>query len=360
MKKMASILLTVVLLVGCMPLAFGAGTTTEAPSYLIPSVFVERYNALIDVLAQLYAESLGEEGVMILNDEYTMTQIDISGSLAYYGTAKWDIEAGFLYPDGVTPDTDQPAQLMNFAIKAETPEGAAQFASFIFRMIISYEYLEDETLQSQLDEWFASVQDPTWVMNVPGYTLNAFFTNGTTQYAVLPADTSYTDGLQGGQTVTDEFTEIHCEQDGFTTMKPKETNDEYKNTRGYMGFRVYLDVPGYPPYIIIHRRPMEGKFNNPTNYLNNTYREFLENKYEANGLSVGTNPAKKWEVGGKELIGARYYLKDKSSETIQLQLIEIRELGDVEYTAMFDPADEEMVMKALDAAVANYKEDEAK
>ena len=39
----------------------------------------------------------------------------------------------------------------------------------------------------------------------------------------------------------------------------------------------------------------------------------------------------------------------------------MRELGDVEYTAMYNSAEEEeLVMKALEAAVANYAEDEAK
>ena len=151
----------------------------------------------------------------------------------------------------------------------------------------------------------------------------------------------------------DEWFDYHCEEENFTTKKPMHALTEYKNQKGYVGITFYLDIPGAPPYVLVHRRPMEAKFNNPENYLNNTYREFLEDKY-ANSR-VGTNPAKTWEIGGKQLIGAKYYI----GETVQLQLIEIRDLGDVEYTAMYDPAYEEAAMKALEAAVKSYTEDEA-
>ena len=96
----------------------------------------------------------------------------------------------------------------------------------------------------------------------------------------------------------------------------------------------------------------------PQGYLNNTYREFLEEKYPND--SVGINPAKTREIGGKELIGALYTLYNKEYDltTYQLQLIEIRDGGDVEYIAMYSPEDdEETVMKTLDTIVANYRED---
>ena len=114
----------------------------------------------------------------------------------------------------------------------------------------------------------------------------------------------------------DEWADFHCTEDQFTTKIPAHKNNEYKTDLGYMGFRVYLDVPGYPPYVLIHRRPLKEKFNNPMNYLNNIYREFLEEKYT--GSKVGMNPAKTMDIGGKQLIGARYYIGD----TVQLQLIE--------------------------------------
>ena len=150
-----------------------------------------------------------------------------------------------------------------------------------------------------------------------------------------------------------EWIRFHCTEDGFTTTKPMHALTEYKNSKGYVGITFYLGIPGAPPYVLVHRRPAEGKFKNPEGYLNNTYREFLEDKYA--GSSVALNPAKTWEVGGKKLTGAKYNI----GGTIQLQLIERRELGDVEYTAMFDSSEEELIMQALNAAVEGYIEDEA-
>lgn len=141
----------------------------------------------------------------------------------------------------------------------------------------------------------------------------------------------------------------HCEEDGFSTRIPAGATVTYETTMGFYGMRIYFDSPGLP-CIIIHRRPLEGKFKNPVNYLNNTYREFLEDKFE----DTGTNPAKTWEVGGKKLIGARYLYNDR----IQVQLIEVRDLGDVEYTALFTSKDQDRALRALDIAVENYLEDE--
>ena len=154
----------------------------------------------------------------------------------------------------------------------------------------------------------------------------------------------------------DEWFDYHCEEENFTTKKPMHALTEYKNQKGYVGITFYLDIPGAPPYVLVHRRPMEAKFNNPENYLNNTYREFLEDKY-ANSR-VGTNPAKTWEIGGKQLIGARYIIKLGDVDNNQLQLIEIRDGGDVEYSGFYRNEEEEkLVMDALDAAVANYAEE---
>ena len=152
-----------------------------------------------------------------------------------------------------------------------------------------------------------------------------------------------------------EWADIHCDEEGFTTRKPKNSNYEFKNDKGYAGIRFYLSIPGAPPYVMVNRRSAEGKFKNPEGYLNNTYREFLEDKYAEFGTSVAFSPAKIWEIDDKKLIGAKYDI----GGTVQLQLIEIRELGDVEYTAMFDPADEEAAMEALEAAVTFYIEDDA-
>lgn len=158
-----------------------------------------------------------------------------------------------------------------------------------------------------------------------------------------------------GALADEKWFDYHCEEDGFTTRKPMHALTEYKNNKGYVGITFYLSIPGAPPYVMVHRRPAEGKFKNPENYLNNTYREFLEDKYAEYGTSVAFNPARIWEIDDKQLVGAKYDI----GGTVQLQLIETRELGDVEYTAMFDPADEEATMEALEAAVTFYIEDDA-
>lgn len=155
-----------------------------------------------------------------------------------------------------------------------------------------------------------------------------------------------------------EWTDYHCEKDGFSTKIPLNALTDYRDEKGMVGMITYLKVPGFPPFVMAHRRPAEGKFKNPQGYLNNTYREFLEEKYPND--SVGINPAKTREIGGKELIGALYTLYNKEYDltSYQLQLIEIRDGGDVEYIAMYSPEDdEETVMKTLDTIVANYRED---
>ena len=227
MKKLSSILLIMALLVSCVTVPTEAETAGTAPSYLTPSVFISRYNAMINSLVEIYAEDLGEEGVIVLNDEYTMTQVDIQSPLAYFGTAKWDIEAGFSYPEGTEPADDTPAQVMNFTIKAGTPDGAAEIAAYVFRMIIAYEY-QDEALLEELKEWFATVNDPANVIELPGYTLSAFSSDSSRQYAIIPTEAAYRESVQ--EKLEQQASEpdpdpaddgdwigFHCEEDRFTS-----------------------------------------------------------------------------------------------------------------------------------------------
>ena len=152
----------------------------------------------------------------------------------------------------------------------------------------------------------------------------------------------------------EEWTDFTCKEEQFTTKIPVSALTSYRDERGLVGMTTYLDVPGYPPFVMVHRRAMDKKFKDPVGYLNNVYREFLENKYQED--SMGMNPAKKWEIGGKELIGARYMFRSGDQEIIQLQLIEVREQGDVEYTAMYTKDSEEAVMKVLNTEVRYYQE----
>ena len=150
-----------------------------------------------------------------------------------------------------------------------------------------------------------------------------------------------------------EWEDYICERDGFSTKKPAGTIEVYNRTRGYEGSWIYLKKPVSPPYAVIHRRPADRTIRDPEGYLNNTYPYFLKEKYAENGVAF--SPATTMNMGGREMIGARYLIGD----TAQLHLIEKRGLGDVEYIAVFDLADETMVLEALDVIVANYKEDDA-
>ena len=87
MKKWLSILLVLVMLVSCTAAAAQAEATGTVPSYLTPAVFVANYNDMINALAEVYAEGLGEEGVRILREDYTITQVDPQAPIVYYGSA---------------------------------------------------------------------------------------------------------------------------------------------------------------------------------------------------------------------------------------------------------------------------------
>lgn len=150
----------------------------------------------------------------------------------------------------------------------------------------------------------------------------------------------------------DEWADCTCTEQQFSTRIPLSGTSGYDDKA--KGLKIYTDVPGYIPFVIVSRRPMDMKFSNPENYLNNVYREYMENSY--GGDCLGMNPAKTWEIGGKQLLGARYMYKIGEYTVIQLQLIEVREAGDVEYTAKFIEGEDAATMAALDTAVRWYQE----
>lgn len=150
----------------------------------------------------------------------------------------------------------------------------------------------------------------------------------------------------------DGYTDYTCEEQHFSTKIPLSGTSEYDAENA--GLTIYTDVPGYIPYVIIRRRPMDMKLNNPANYLNNVYREHMENSYGDRYL--GMNPAKIWEIGGKELIGARYMFKIGDYTIVHLQLIEVRPDGDVEYTIKYIEGEDAATMAAAEEAVRYYRE----
>lgn len=146
-----------------------------------------------------------------------------------------------------------------------------------------------------------------------------------------------------------ELAAVTCAEGGFSTKILTDCTAQY--TEG-TGLQIYTGTAGYIPYVIISPRPADKQFSNPVNYLNNTYREYLENKYGDSML--GMNPAKNWEIGGKTLIGARYKYKVGDTTVCLLRLIEQRQDGDVEYTAKYIDGEDAKTMEALDAAVRYY------
>lgn len=159
--------------------------TGEAPFFMTPASFAEYYNAAMEALADQYAEQLGEEGVQIVKEQYTLTQVDPDGAFIYYGNSDWSVEAGFLYADEVSASETSPALVLNYTIKEGVPDGAVYLSMFDFRMMISYAY-RDEISTDELADWFEKAEDPADIFTLPGYTLNVLKSGGQIQYAVLP------------------------------------------------------------------------------------------------------------------------------------------------------------------------------
>ncbi len=147
----------------------------------------------------------------------------------------------------------------------------------------------------------------------------------------------------------EEYVDYTCAEENFSTKIPLAGSSGYETNTGLV---IYTEHPGYIPYVIVHRRALDRKFNNPVNYLNNVMREYLEEKH----ADLATNPAKTWEIGGKKLLGARYMYKINKYTVYHLHLIEIRDGGDVEYTAKYLEGEDKATMAALEEAVRNYQE----
>ena len=159
--------------------------TGETPFFMTPASFVEYYNAMMNGLADAYAEQLGEDGVQIVRENYTLTQADPQGTMAYYGNSDWSVEAGFMYADAASASDTSPALILNFTIKEGVPDGAVFLSKYAFRMMIAYAY-KDEVSTDELGNWFENVNDSSDIFTLPGYTLNYLQSGGQIQYAVLP------------------------------------------------------------------------------------------------------------------------------------------------------------------------------
>ena len=146
---------------------------------------------------------------------------------------------------------------------------------------------------------------------------------------------------------------VHCAEQSFTVTIPSDKSAEWVEN---YGLRISVESPGYVPYIEVWRRTGDDRFKNPTNYLNNVYREYMEDKYNNN---VGTNPASYIEIGGKELLGAHYHYVANGNNLIVSVFIEIREDGDVEYLAKYAANNPDETLAVLDDVVRYYTPDGA-
>ena len=146
--------------------------------------------------------------------------------------------------------------------------------------------------------------------------------------------------------------EVRCEEQGFSTKIPAGLTAEWSEGNG---LQISMGKPGYIPFILVFRRPK--KLSNPVNYLNNVVREYMENSYGSN--MIGTNPCKTQEIGGKKLYAARYYYKVQNTRVCLMRLVEVREDGDVEYTAKYVDGKGDETLAALEIAVQYYQADPA-
>ena len=145
----------------------------------------------------------------------------------------------------------------------------------------------------------------------------------------------------------DGLRDVTCQEQGFSTKVPADKDARWvENT----GFQISMGTPGYVPYVIVLRR--EKKLNNPVNYLNNVYREHMENRYNND---VGTNPCREVEIGGKKLYMAQYHYKANGNALCLALLIEVRDDGDVEYSAKFAEGKGDEAMAVLETAVRYYR-----
>lgn len=169
------------------PAPSDTGSDAAVPSFLTPSVFVDKYNVLINTLADYYSEQLGEEGVQIVKEDYAIVQEDIQGPLAYYGNKAWSVEAAFVFPDEGSVSYNTPALQLNFNIRNDVPDTIMDFATYAVKMMIAYEYQDQITLDD-LSAWFSSAENLSEPFNLPGYQLSLLKNEEHTQYLFLLSD----------------------------------------------------------------------------------------------------------------------------------------------------------------------------
>ena len=184
MKKMIATILALMMTMSFVLCA----AAEEAPLFLTPTVFAERFNMIMNAMADRNIDTLGEEGVRIIKESYTFVQRDPQDALLYYGNTDWGIEAGFLFADAQSASDEVPALVVNLNIRNDVPDVIADLAKFSMMMIIGYDF-EDQVTTDDLQNWFNTAEGPSDIFVLPGYSLSVLKTDEYTQYYVLsPAD----------------------------------------------------------------------------------------------------------------------------------------------------------------------------
>ncbi len=146
---------------------------------------------------------------------------------------------------------------------------------------------------------------------------------------------------------------VHCDEQGFSTCIPAEMSAEWEDGSG---LRISVEEPGYVPFVLVSRRSPDVNLSDPENYLNNVYREYMEEKYGDN--MIGTIPSKTFELYGKTLYGAQYFYTVQDTTLCLLRIVEQRADGDVEYSAKYIDGEGEETLQTMEIAIAYYEPDE--
>ena len=154
-----------------------------------------------------------------------------------------------------------------------------------------------------------------------------------------------------GNTITvngDPYKETVCSQQGFTTWCPEDAVTEWKDGDGF-----YIGLEGSTsiPYVLIYRH--ENQQRTPEEYLSNVVAPNMRNNYGSDMIAVGD--LKTYDYGGKQLPGILFIYKvgDYKIESLRLAMKVGSDL--ISFNAKSVSGDDEETLKALDAAVKNFK-----
>lgn len=147
----------------------------------------------------------------------------------------------------------------------------------------------------------------------------------------------------------EDLQDVYCAEQDFSTKIPADKTAAWEEDTG---LRISVGKPGYVPYVTVYRRAAADKFKNPVNYLNNIYREYMEESYDN---KVGTNPCKTKEIGGKQLYSANYHYEVKGNKLCVTLMIEVRDDGDVEYHVKYVEGKGDEAMAVAETAVRYYQ-----